>query len=561
MEPQTGGLVEDTPRSSRRRPRARGSLAGRSTSHGLQRLDAAGLARGSRRARAVLLARERELPPADLARRRPGRRRPSSSSSRRSTSLTSTTGPCRSARTSRRSWASRATTRQGRGRSVRRQHLRDPAHAPVRRLGSSREVDRRDRPHAHAPPPRAGRAAHDRAVLLPLPAAPAARVGDVRERRLRAQPRLSDDQPARHEGEHGGLRRGGRPRAPAVRPPPRHLFSTYLGGIAAGLGFYAYHPGRAAFVLWAVFLGLLALLYRRQVPLRRIATFGAAALAGFVIDGRAAPDSPSGKRRRPRREVDPTAQLLITKRGREFQRDWVLADTILDGYLKNVKFGLTTFNNKVTDHGYIYVNQGHGFVDPLTGILVWVGVGFVALGLILRRRRERAVAAAHAQQLHRAVARVRVPGQPGAQVPTTPDHPSVRRLPRHRGGAVRRASGGTAARPLRPAARSCFRAWRSRPPFSLRSAPGTSRSPGTTSTEGARKESRSAAPGGTSRRPARPAVLPRRRRERALSVLLVGNRRSGGTTGSLGSPPRRSSPTRSVGRGRHRCNRSLRSRC
>jgi hypothetical protein len=167
----------------------------------------------------------------------------------------------------------------------------------------------------------------------------------------------------------------------------RHLFSTYLGGIAAGIGFYAYHPGRAAFFLWAVFLGLLALFYRRMFPLRRIATFGAAALAGvvivagpLVISERKAPPAPP--------QVDPGAQLLFTKKGREHQRDWVSADSILDGYLTNVKFGLKTFNNKVVDHGYIYVNPGHGFVDPLTGILVWVGAGVLVLALILQRRRE-----------------------------------------------------------------------------------------------------------------------------------------------------------------------------
>ena len=165
-----------------------------------------------------------------------------------------------------------------------------------------------------------------------------------------------------------------------------HLFLTFLGGIAAGLGFYVYHPGRAAFVLWAVFLGLLALFYRRQVPLRRIATVGAATLAGFVV--MAGPLLIAESKAPPTfREVDPAAQLLITKKGRELQRDWVSAPTILDGYLKNVKWGLTTFNNKVVDHGWIYVNQGHGFVDPLTGILVWAGVVVVALGLILRRRR------------------------------------------------------------------------------------------------------------------------------------------------------------------------------
>ena len=167
----------------------------------------------------------------------------------------------------------------------------------------------------------------------------------------------------------------------------RHLFLTVLGGIAAGVGFYVYHPGRAAFVLWLVFLGLLALLYRPMFPLRRIASFGAAALAGFVL--MAGPLLLAERKAPPTyRAVDPMAQLLITKKGRELQRDWVSAPTVLDGYLTNVKFGLKTFNSKVVDHGWIYVNPGHGFVDPLTGILVWFGVGIVGLTLIVRRRRE-----------------------------------------------------------------------------------------------------------------------------------------------------------------------------
>jgi hypothetical protein len=167
----------------------------------------------------------------------------------------------------------------------------------------------------------------------------------------------------------------------------RHFFSTFLGGIVAGVGFYVYHPGRAAFVLWAVFLGLLALFYRRQFPLRRTATFGAVALAGFVMmagplllaELKAPPTS---------REVDPMAQLLITSEGRELQRDWLHASSIREGYLQNVEHGLKTFNSKVVDHGWIYVNPGHGFVDPVTGILVWFGAGIVLLVLIVRRRRD-----------------------------------------------------------------------------------------------------------------------------------------------------------------------------
>ena len=164
-----------------------------------------------------------------------------------------------------------------------------------------------------------------------------------------------------------------------------HLFVTFLGGFAAGLGFYTYHPGRAVFPLWVLFLLLLALLYRSQIPLRRLARFGAIAVAGFVIMAGPLLIAES-KAPQISVEVDPMAQLLITSRGREFQRADSHSDTVLEGYKKNVEWGLTTFNSKVTDHGNIYINEGHGFVDPLTGILLWVGVVGVGLWYIRRRR-------------------------------------------------------------------------------------------------------------------------------------------------------------------------------
>lgn len=163
-----------------------------------------------------------------------------------------------------------------------------------------------------------------------------------------------------------------------------HLFVTYLGGIAAGLGFYTYHPGRAAFPLWVLFLLLLGLLYRSQIPLRRLGRFGAIAVAGFVIMAGPLLIAES-KAPQIAAEVDPIAQLLITSRGREFQRTDSHSDTVLEGYKKNVEWGLTTFNSKVHDHGNIYINEGHGFVDPLTGVLLWIGVAAVGFGFIRRR--------------------------------------------------------------------------------------------------------------------------------------------------------------------------------
>ena len=162
-----------------------------------------------------------------------------------------------------------------------------------------------------------------------------------------------------------------------------HLFVTYVGGIAAGLGFYTYHPGRAVFPLWVLFLLLLGLLYRSQIPLRRLARFGAIAVAGFVIMAGPLLIAES-KAPQISIEVDPTAQLLITSRGREFQRIDSHADTVREAYKNNVEFGLKTFNSKTADHGNIYINEGHGFVDPLTGILLWIGVAGVGYWLIRR---------------------------------------------------------------------------------------------------------------------------------------------------------------------------------
>ena len=166
-----------------------------------------------------------------------------------------------------------------------------------------------------------------------------------------------------------------------------HAFVTYAGGIVAGLGFYVYHPARATFPIWALFLIGLALFYRHRFSLRKLAVLGSIALAGFTLVATPLLIAES-KAPKVSREVEPMNQLLITREGLELQKDWVFADSLWEGYWKNVRNALGAFNSDVTDNGIIYVNPDHGFVDPLTGVLIWVGVAVVGFSLIRRRKEE-----------------------------------------------------------------------------------------------------------------------------------------------------------------------------
>jgi hypothetical protein len=165
----------------------------------------------------------------------------------------------------------------------------------------------------------------------------------------------------------------------------RHELATFLGGFAAGLGFYVYYPGRVALPIWILFLGALALFYRRRFPRRTLLALGAVAVTGFLL---AATPIVYAESKIPSFEHSGQKDsLMVYEDARQEQQLWVSARSEWDGYKKNVEFGLGTFNSKVVDHSWIYENHGHGFVDPLTGILLWLGVGVVGVAL-LRRRRE-----------------------------------------------------------------------------------------------------------------------------------------------------------------------------
>jgi hypothetical protein len=169
-----------------------------------------------------------------------------------------------------------------------------------------------------------------------------------------------------------------------------HALATFWGGVVAGFAFYVYFPARATLPIWLVFLVALGLLSRRRFPVRRILVLGSIAVAGFVLMATPImiaeshiPPSPGPS------EAEPTrATLMIYSDAREREQDWVNAPSVTEAVKTNIRWGLGAFNNKVRDNGFIYVNEGHGFVDPLTGILLWLGVAVLGIRLLRRRADE-----------------------------------------------------------------------------------------------------------------------------------------------------------------------------
>lgn len=163
----------------------------------------------------------------------------------------------------------------------------------------------------------------------------------------------------------------------------QHRFATFVGGAVAGLSFYVHPSGRMIFPLWIVFLIVLALAYRRQLGLGSIMRLGAISVAGFALV--AGPHLIAYEKAPAALKEHQQETLLLTKKGRELQRDWVFAHSVWAGYKRNVINGLTAFNYGRVDHAWIYLDYGHGIVDPLTGVLLWVG----ALAVLVRTVRRR----------------------------------------------------------------------------------------------------------------------------------------------------------------------------
>jgi len=146
------------------------------------------------------------------------------------------------------------------------------------------------------------------------------------------------------------------------------------GGVALGLGFYTYPSGQIAIFIWIV--ALAGLLLTRRMQAREARVVAAMSLLGFLLC--VAPmlvnvfaDFGSFTMRASAVSItNPDVQAVLS------QRWGVEASAVVK---ENLTRGLLAFN-----HPYPYVtyyNPGHGFVDPVTGVLVWLGLGLAIVQL------------------------------------------------------------------------------------------------------------------------------------------------------------------------------------
>lgn len=156
----------------------------------------------------------------------------------------------------------------------------------------------------------------------------------------------------------------------------------YFGGVIAGFSFYTYYPARATFLLWVVFLFVITLIRRNTHFLKKASlAFLIPMLGIFVV---ASPLALSTLRDYEKSMDYQRHTSLLFLEGRELMRTWYGKQTVEEGVKQNIVNGLTVFNNNKPDHGFKYFNPDHGFVDPLSGVLIWIGF----LHLIFKRKTE-----------------------------------------------------------------------------------------------------------------------------------------------------------------------------
>jgi hypothetical protein len=158
-------------------------------------------------------------------------------------------------------------------------------------------------------------------------------------------------------------------------------FATYLGGVLTGLCFYVYYSARLTLPICLLFFVLLFCFKQKLYPPKQLAHLSLIFVFGVMLGIAplaAAMTRQSDLARESRRYVQRVS--LLFPLGQQLAKDrWGK-----DGVTHCIVNGLTVFNNDEIDQIFIYPNRHHGFIDPISGVLLWLGI--IRALLFLRRR-------------------------------------------------------------------------------------------------------------------------------------------------------------------------------
>jgi Dolichyl-phosphate-mannose-protein mannosyltransferase len=159
-------------------------------------------------------------------------------------------------------------------------------------------------------------------------------------------------------------------------------YFSYLGGVFAGLGFYAYYPSRITIVLWLCFGAGLVLSSGQKRLAKQWLSLLAVTLCGFALTLSAmavhvlADYDAANKYTRDR--------IILIPEGMEMQRSHWTYNSDYDAYISNMSRAFITFNSKEYDGWGLYENPYLGFADPILGSFLWIGL--IAVSLDVRRK-------------------------------------------------------------------------------------------------------------------------------------------------------------------------------
>ncbi len=148
-------------------------------------------------------------------------------------------------------------------------------------------------------------------------------------------------------------------------------FYSFFGGVVAGISFYHYPPSQIIFPLWLFSLCCVVAFDSTRYDWRTIAISVGASIVGFCMV--VAPTGVAFLKTSDNSSNYGRQQILLFNEGRILQQHWYFLGSQLAGVQRNIVQGFTMFNSPIVDQAYIYPNYGHGFLDVLSGIFLWVG--------------------------------------------------------------------------------------------------------------------------------------------------------------------------------------------